>query len=94
MIAWIATLGLRIKLYALAAAGVLLVVGGLYVRWRLAAAKATRQEQRADALDAARSSERRIATKRLELSIKQRQVREELAVRKERDAFSDQGWGP
>ena len=94
MIAWIATLGLRFKLYALAAAGVLLVVGGLYVRWKLAAAKATKQEQRADALDAARSSERRIANKRLELSIKQRQIREELAARKERDAFSDQGWGP
>ena len=94
MIAWLATLGLRFKLYALAIAGVLLVVGGLYVRWRLAAAKATKQEQRADALDAARSSERRIATKRLELSLKQRQLREELAARKERDAFDNQGWGP
>ena len=94
MIAWIATLGLRFKLYALAAAGVLLVVGGLYVRWRLAAAKAAKEGRRADALNAARSSERRIATKRLELSIKQRQLREELAARKERDAFDGQGWGP
>ena len=94
MIAFFATLGLRVKLYALAAAGVLLVVGGLYVRWRLAAAKAAKESRRADALDAARSSERRIATKRLELSIKQRQVREELAARKERDAFDNQGWGP
>jgi hypothetical protein len=94
MIAFLATLGLRVKLYGLAIAGVLLVVGGLYVRWRLAAAKAAKQERRADALDAARSSERRIATKRLELSIKQRQVREELAARKERDAFDNQGWGP
>jgi hypothetical protein len=94
MIAWIATLGLRIKLYALAAAGVLLLLGGLYVRWKMASAKATKQEQRTDALDAARSSERRIATKRLELSIKQRQLREQIAARKERDAFSDQGWGP
>ena len=81
-------------MYALAAAGVLLVVGGLYVRWRLAAAKAAKEGRRADALDAARSSERRIATKRLELSIKQRQLREELAARKERDAFDGQGWGP
>ena len=94
MIAFLATLGLRFKLYALAAASVLLIVGGLYVRWKLAAAKATKQERRADALDAARSSERRIATKRLELSIKQRQLREELAARKERDAFDNQGWGP
>ena len=94
MIAWIATLGLRFKLYGLAIAGVLLVVGGLYVRWKLAAAKATKQEARAGALDAARSSERRIANKRLELSIKQRQLREELAARKERDAFDNQGWGP
>ena len=94
MIAFFATLGLRVKLYGLAIASVLLVVGGLYVRWRLASAKATRQERRADALDAARSSERRIANKRLELSIKQRQLREELAARKERDAFDGHGWGP
>ena len=94
MIAFLATLGLRVKLYALAAAGVLLVVGGLYVRWRLAAAKAAKEGRRADALDAARSSERRIANKRLELSIKQRQIREQIAARKERDAFQDQGWGP
>jgi uncharacterized membrane protein YciS (DUF1049 family) len=94
VIAFLATLGLRVKLYGLAIAGVLLVVGGLYVRWRLAAAKATKQERRADALDAARSSERRIAMKRLELSIKQRQLREQLAARKERDAFDNQGWGP
>jgi hypothetical protein len=94
MIAWLATLGLRVKLYALAAAAALLFVGGLYVRWKMAAAKATKQEARADALDAARSSERRIVNKRLELSIKQRQLREQLAARKERDGFSDQGWGP
>ena len=94
MIAWIATLGLRIKLYALAGVAALLFVGGLYVRWKMASAKAAKQEQRADALDAARSSERRIAEKRLELGIKQRQIREELQARKERDAFSDQGWGP
>ena len=94
MIAWFATLGLRIKLYALAAAGVVLLLGGLYVRWKMASAKAAKQEQRADALDAARSSERRIAEKRLELSIKQRQIREELQARKDRDAFTGQGWGP
>jgi hypothetical protein len=94
MIAWIATLGLRIKLYALAGVAALLFFGGLYVRWKMASAKAAKQEARADALDAARSSERRIATRRLELSIKQRQLREQLAARKERDAFQDQGWGP
>jgi hypothetical protein len=94
MIAWLTTLSLRIKLYALAGVAALLFVGGLYVRWKLAAAKATKQEARADALDAARSSERRIANKRLELSIKQRQIREELAAKKDRGAFSDQGWGP
>ena len=94
MIAWFATLGLRIKLYALAAAGVVLLLGGLYVRWKMASAKATKQEARADALDAARSSERRIAEKRLELGIKQRQIREELQGRKDRDAFTGQGWGP
>ena len=94
MIAWIATLGLRVKLYALTGVAILLLVSGLYVRWKMASAKATKQEQRADALDAARASEKRLATKRLELSIKQRQIREELAARKERDAFSDQGWGP
>jgi predicted kinase len=60
----------------------------------MASAKATKQEQRADALDAARASEKRLATKRLELSIKQRQIREQIAARKERDAFQDQGWGP
>jgi hypothetical protein len=85
---------LRIKLYALAGVAALLFVGGLYVRWKMASAKAAKQEARADALDAARSSERRIATRRLELSIKQRQLREQLAARKERDAFQDQGWGP
>ena len=94
MIAWIATLGLRVKLYALTGVAILLLVSGLYVRWKMASAKATKQEQRADALDAARASEKRLATKRLELSIKQRQIREQLAARKERDAFQDQGWGP
>ena len=94
MIAWIATLGLRVKLYALTGVAILLLVSGLYVRWKMASAKATKQEQRADALDAARASEKRLATKRLELSIKQRQIREELAARKERDAFDNQGWGP
>ena len=94
MIAFFATLGLRVKLYALAGAALLLFVGGLYVRWKMAAAKATRQEARADALDAARSSERRIATKRLELATKQRYLREQIAARKERDGFTGQGWGP
>jgi type VI protein secretion system component VasK len=94
MIAWLTTLTLRVKLYALAAVAALLFIGGLYVRYKLASAKATKQEARADALDAARSSERRIATKRLELSIKQRQIREQLAAKKQRDAFEDQGWGP
>jgi hypothetical protein len=94
MLAWFGTLGLRLKLWGFAAAAVLLLVSGLYVRWKMASAKATKQEQRANALDAARASEKRLATKRLELSIKQRQIREELQARKERDAFSDQGWGP
>jgi predicted kinase len=94
VIAWIATLGLRVKLYALTGVAILLLVSGLYVRWKMASAKATKQEQRADALDAARASEKRLATKRLELSIKQRQIREQIAARKERDAFQDQGWGP
>jgi hypothetical protein len=94
MFAWFGTLALRLKLWGFAAVGVLLLVGGLYVRWKMASAKAAKEERRADALDAARSSERRIATKRLELGIKQRQIREQLAARKERDAFQDQGWGP
>ncbi len=90
----IATLWLRFKLWGLAIAGVLLLVGGLWVRLKFAKAKAAKASARADALDAARETERRIANKRTELTIRQSRVREELAARKIRDQLGGQGWGP
>lgn len=94
MIAFLAGIGLRAKLYALAAAGVLLVIGGLYVKLKLANAAATKAKSRVGALEAARKTERRLADKRLELSLRQRQIREELAARTVRDGLDGQGWGP
>ena len=90
----LAAIGLRMKLWGLAALGVLLLVGGLWVRLKFAKAKAAKASARADALDAARETERRIATKRTELTIRQSQIREELAARKIRDSLDGQGWGP
>jgi hypothetical protein len=94
MITWITTLWLRSKLsvYMISAACLTLLI--FLGAWRRSLLKRAGAEARTAALESARASERRIANKRLELSIKQRQVREELAARKERDAFSNQGWGP
>ena len=94
MIAWIATLSLRIKLIGLAIGSAAIAFLVLYARFRTARAQAASAKSQAQALEAARKTERGIAQKRLELSIKQRQLREEIAARTQRDGFSDQGWGP
>ena len=94
MIAFLSALSLRFKLWGLAALGVLITVGYLYTRWKIAANKAVSATAKANALEATRTAEKRVASKRLELSIKQRQVREQIAARKIRDGLEDQGWGP
>lgn len=93
MIAWVGLLPLKAKLWALAVGGVLLTVGVLWVRWRLAQAGKAKAEARAAALEAARRTEQRILTRRQELAIRQRLLREQIAARTERDHFQD-GYGP
>jgi hypothetical protein len=94
MLAWFGTLGLRFKLWGFAAVGVLLLVGGLYTRWRIAASRAASATQKADALEAARKAEIRIAERRSELREKQRMIREQIEASKIRDGLDSQGWGP
>lgn len=89
----LAAIGLRMKLWGLIALGVLVLVGGLWARWRIAASRAASATQKAEALEAVRETEARVAKRRLELSLKQRALREEIAARKAMDFF-DQGWGP
>jgi len=91
---FLAGLALRFKVALLAASGVLVALFYLWGRWKIAAASATSAEGRADALQATHDLERRVSERRLELSIRQRQAREQLAAKKERDAFDSQGWGP
>ena len=93
MIAWLATLSLRFKVYGAIAAAALLTLGGLWVAWRLASAKAKSQEARADALERARAAELRISERISRLRSKEREWRDELSKRKTRDHF-EQGWGP
>ena len=94
MIAWIATLSLRLKLIGLAIGSAAIAFLVLYARFRMAKAQAASAKSQAQALEAARKTEKSIAQKRLELSIKQRQIREEIAAKTSRDHFEDQGWGP
>ena len=91
---WLATLSLRLKLWGLAIGAVLLALGGLWAAWRVARADARKAEARGAALLAARRAQMTIITKTTGLREKQRQLREALAKRAERDAFQDQGWGP
>lgn len=92
MIAWLALLPLRLKIYGAIALAGLLALGGLWVAWRMASAKASRASQRADALAAARRSEKRIAERISRVRAREREWREELDARK-RDHF-EQGYGP
>ena len=94
MITWIGTLWLRSKLSVYMIGAACLTLAIFWAAWRRSLHKLAGAEARTAALESARASERRIANKRLELSIKQRQLREELAARKQRDAFDGQGWGP
>ena len=94
MLAWFATLGLRLKLVAIAVATTAVAIGYFFLRWKLAASKAHTEEDKRKALEAARNTEVKIAAKLSKLHAKQAKIREELATRKDRDAFQDQGWGP
>jgi len=69
-------------------------IGYFFLRWKLAASKAHTEEDKRKALEAARNTEVKIAAKLSKLHAKQAKIREELATRKDRDAFQDQGWGP
>ena len=94
MIGWLMGLSLRLKLIGLAAAGVLLFVGGLWARMRIASARAARFKSKAEALEATHTLQRDVAISRQRLREKQAKVRAEIAGRTERDHFTDQGWGP
>ena len=91
---WLATLSLRLKLWGLAIGAVLLAFGGLWAAWQVARADARKAEARGAALLAARKAQMTVITKTTALKEKQRQLREALAKRTERDAFQDQWWGP
>ena len=94
MIAWMLALPLRLKAWTLGIGAVVMTGLILYANWRVARADAVRAEARAGALQAARKQQLRIITKRSELRERARLAREDLAARVERDAFTDQGWGP
>ena len=91
---WLVGLSLRLKLWGLAIGAVLLALGGLWAAWRVARADARKAEARGAALLAARKAQMDIITRTTGLREKQRQLREQLAKRTQRDAFQDQGWGP
>jgi uncharacterized membrane protein len=93
MIGWLAGLGLRVKIYAAVAAAALLAFAGLWVAWRLSSAKAARAGARADALERARAAELRISERISRVRSREREWRDQLSKRKERDHF-EQGWGP
>ena len=93
MIGWITTLPLKMKIYAAVALAGLLTVGYLYVRWKLATAAGARAAQRADALERARQAELRISERISRVRVREREWRDELSKRTERDHF-EQGWGP
>lgn len=94
MLSWFATFTLRLKLIGLAVGGALLTILYFYSRWKIAASAAASAAQKADALEATRELEQRIAERRLELNLRQKAVRDELSKRTTRDALEDQGWGP
>ena len=91
---WLIGLSMRLKLLGLAIGAVLLAFGGLWAAWRVARADARKAEARGAALLAARRAQMSIITKTTGLKEKQRQLREQLKARTQRDAFQDQGWGP
>lgn len=94
MLAFFATLGLRLKLVAVAVAITAVAIGYFFLRWKFAASKAHTEKDKRKALEAARGTEVKIAATLSKLQAKQAKIKEELATRKERDAFQDQGWGP
>lgn len=93
MIGWLVGLSLKMKIYGAVALAVLMTIGYLWVAWKLAAAKATRASQQADALERARQSELRISERIAKVRSREREWRAELSKSKERDHF-EQGWGP
>lgn len=93
MITWLATLGLRVKVYLAVAAIGLLTLGFFYVQWKLASSKAKSEEIRRKSLEAAHKTELNISEKISKLRVKEQKWRNEILSRKTRDHF-DQGWGP
>lgn len=93
VIGWLTGLSLRIKVYGAIALAALLTIGSLWVAWRLASAKAQRAGQQAEALERARASELRINERISKVRSREREWRDELSKRIERDHF-EQGWGP
>ena len=91
MIAWLFSLvgglSLRIKLYAVAAGGLALAFGYLWMRWKISASKAATAEQKAAALQANRDLEQRIAASRAKTRAKQDKIRTEILARARRDHF-------
>jgi hypothetical protein len=93
MVTFLTLLPLRFKLLAITVAGVLASLGYFWIRYRIAASRAASATAKADALEAARKAEVRIADRRGELREKTRLVREQIEAGKARDYFEG-GWGP
>jgi len=87
VIGWLASFSLRLKLYAVAAGAVLVALGYLYLRWKIAASRLASVQSRADALQATRDLEHRIATSRAKTRAKQDAIRTEILARAKRDYF-------
>ena len=84
---WWGGISLRVRIYAAVAASVLSALGYLLLRWKISAAKASRADERADRLEAARDSEHTIMARQAAARERAAKLRAELAKRKERDYF-------
>lgn len=89
MVTWLMTffggLGLRLKLYAVAAGVLVLAIGYFFLKWKLL--KGKQAEERLKQVEATRSLERTILKGQEKLKARQAKVREQILARKERDYF-------
>jgi hypothetical protein len=88
VIAWLSTVPVRLKLYALAGVTIFSALGYLWLRWKLASRRAATAEEKAEKLEQMRKLEQRIAASRAKTRAQQEAIK--IAIRnrsKERDYF-------
>jgi predicted Holliday junction resolvase-like endonuclease len=91
MIAWAlslwTSLGLRVRLTVIACMSVVLALGYLYLRFKIASTRAKTAEQKAEKLEQTRKLEQRIASARAKTRAQQEKLREQIKERKKNDYF-------